>query len=248
MSTLLLTAHGSADPRSLATTHAVVTQIRRLRPGIDVRAAFCETSSPNLSDALCIAAEEGRLDAIVTPLLLANAYHARVDITSLIAASGVRRSGLRVRQAGVLGEDPRLLRVLRERLARLGVSGRDEELGVLVVAVGSTDDAANAATTTVAAALAEGTRWAGAAAAFATGPFNPEKPTVAEAADRLRALGSTRLVIAPWFLAPGLLTDRVAGFARDAGIPMAQPLGAHRLVAQTALERFDQAMSSHAAA
>ena len=37
----------------------------------------------------------------MVPLLLANAYHARVDIPSMIEASGTR-----VRQADVLGEDP----------------------------------------------------------------------------------------------------------------------------------------------
>ena len=57
--------------------------------------------------------------------------------------------------------------------------------------------------------------------------------------------GSTRrLVITPWFLAPGRLTDRVWASARDAGIPIAPPLGAHRLVAATVLERFDQAVAS----
>ena len=52
------------------------------------------------------------------------------------------------------------------------------------------------------------------------------------------------MVIAPWFLAPGLLPDRVRAFAQDAGIPMALPLGAHDLVAQTVLDRFDQTLKA----
>ena len=78
---MVLTAHGSADPRSSVTTHAVADQIRRLRPGLDVRVAFCEKSTPNLLDVLT------GLDgpAVVTPLLLASAYHARVDIPAMIA-------------------------------------------------------------------------------------------------------------------------------------------------------------------
>jgi sirohydrochlorin ferrochelatase len=91
----------------------------------------------------------------------------------------------------------------------------------------------------VAAKLAAGTRWAGATTAFATRP----EPSVADAASQLRRRGARRLVIAPWFLAPGRLTDRVCAYARDAGIPMALPLGAHRLVAATVLERFDQAVA-----
>jgi sirohydrochlorin ferrochelatase len=118
--------------------------------------------------------------------------------------------------------------------------GIDEALGVLVVAIGSSDAAANARTAAVAAKLAAGTRWAGATTAFATRP----EPSVAEAASQLRRRGARRLVIAPWFLAPGRLTDRVCAYAHDAGIPMAPPLGAHRLVAATVLERFDQAVAN----
>ena len=69
---LILTAHGSVDPRSVATSHAVADRIRDLRPRLDVRVAFCEKSTPNLREVLA------ELDgpAVVTPLLLASAYHA----------------------------------------------------------------------------------------------------------------------------------------------------------------------------
>jgi sirohydrochlorin ferrochelatase len=64
----------------------------------------------------------------------------------------------------------------------------------------------------------------------------------------LRRLGARHVVIAPWFLAPGLLTDRVAKYAAVEGIPMAAPLGAHRLVAETVLDRFDAAVAERVAA
>jgi sirohydrochlorin ferrochelatase len=54
-------------------------------------------------------------------------------------------------------------------------------------------------------------------------------------------MGARRLVIAPWFLAHGRITDRVAEYAAAQGMAMAQPLGAHRLVASTVLQRFDLA-------
>jgi sirohydrochlorin ferrochelatase len=56
------------------------------------------------------------------------------------------------------------------------------------------------------------------------------------------------LVIAPWFLAHGRITDRIAEFACGQGIPMAAPLGPHRLVADTVLDRFDQALVGRVAA
>jgi sirohydrochlorin ferrochelatase len=242
VTTLVLTAHGSADPRSAANTRAVAGLLSRLRPGLDVRVAFLERNAPTLGDVLTELS--ATREAVVTPLLLADAYHARVDLPGQIARSGAARSGIEVRQADALGEDDRLVSVLRDRLAGLGVSRLDHTLGVLVVAIGSSDAAANARTAAVAAKLAVGTGWAAATTAFATRP----EPSVAEAASQLRRRGARRLVIAPWFLAPGRLTDRVWAYARDAGIPMAPPLGAHRLVAATALDRFDQAVANRMAA
>ncbi|MCV7054950.1 sirohydrochlorin chelatase [Mycolicibacterium gilvum] len=233
--TLILTAHGSADPRSAATARSIVECIRRLRPGLDARIAFCEQNSPNLRDVL--ADLPGR-HGVVVPLLLADAYHARVDIPQMIADSGAD-----VRQAAVLGEDERLIHVLRQRLEHAGVSRLDARVGILVTAVGSSRAAANANTEAVARELTLTTRWA-ATTAFATGP----QPSLTDAAAHLRALGASRLVIAPWFLAHGRITDRVAAFARAHDIPMSAPLGAHRQVAETVLDRFDAALVHRAAA
>ncbi len=233
MSVLVLTAHGSADPRSAVTTHAVADTIRRIRPGIEVVPAFCEQNSPNLVEVLRSVGDR----AVVTPLLLADAYHARVDIPAMIAEAGVD-----ARQTDVLGEDDQLVAVLRRRIAEAGVS-RLDGVGVIVTAVGSSRAEANSRTQTVAEQLVTLTRWT-AATAFAAGP----NPNLTESADALRAAGATRLIIAPWFLAHGRITDRVANFAAAQGIPMAQPLGPHRLVAETVLDRFDAVCRARAAA
>ena len=169
MTTLVLAAHGSADPRSAANAWAVAGQLRRVRPGLDVRVAFCELNAPRLVEVLTP-------DAVLTPFLLADAHHARIDIPRQVAACGVT-----VRQAGVLGEDDRLVAVLHERLAELGVSTLDPQLGVLVVAIGSTHPAANARTAQVADKLIAGTQWACATTAFATG----SGPSLTEAASRV---------------------------------------------------------------
>ncbi|WP_096370455.1 sirohydrochlorin chelatase [Mycobacterium ulcerans] len=238
MSTLVLTAHGSRDPRSADNARAVAAALRRMRPNLDVRLAFLELCAPNFVDVLAELPDSQR--AVVTPLLLASAYHARTDIPEQIARSGA----LGVREAAVLGEDDRLVSVLRDRLAERGVSPRDRNIGVLVVAVGSSHAPVNARTARVAAKLGAGTRWAGTTMAFATGP----KPSVADAAAQLRASGARRLVIAPWFLAPGLITDRVWKYACDNDIAMARPMGAHPLVAQTVLDRYGQALAAGDAA
>ena len=229
---LILTAHGSVDPRSSATTHEVATQIRVLRPGLDVQVAFCEKSTPNLGDVL----SRLRGPAVVTPLLLASAFHARVDIPAIVAESGAD-----VLQADTLGEDPRLVEVLRQRVTESD-PGHHTEAGVLVVAVGSSHAAANARTASLADALSD--RWTAVRVAYATGP----QPSVADGIEQLRAAGACRIVLAPWFIAPGRITDRVAGIAASAGAVMAEPLGAHHLVASTVLDRFDQSVAARLAA
>jgi CbiX len=140
VTTLVLTAHGSADPRSAANARAVARQVAHMRPGLDVRLAFCELNAPNLVDVL--SGLSGTRGAVVTPLLLANAYHARIDIPRQIASCATRQ---RVWQAPVLGEDDRLVSVLRQRVAELGVSRLDDTLGVLVVAIGSSKPSAGCA-------------------------------------------------------------------------------------------------------
>jgi sirohydrochlorin ferrochelatase len=242
VNTLVLTAHGSEDPRSAANARAVAVRVARMRPGLDVRLAFCELNTPSLADVLN--GLSGTCRAVVTPLLLANAYHAGLDIPRQIAGCAAVGRGIEVRQAPVLGEDDRLVSVLRQRVTELGVSRLDETVGVLVVAIGSSHAAANARTARVAPMVRAGTRWTGATTAYATRP----EPSLAEATDSLRRRGARRVVVAPWFLAPGRLPDRVRSFADDAGIEMAAPLGAHRLVAETVLDRFDQAAAQRIAA
>jgi sirohydrochlorin ferrochelatase len=231
---LILTAHGSADPRSAANAREVARTVAALRRDVDVKLAFCEQNSPNLRDVLV----DAPADSVVVPLLLADAYHARVDIPAMITSAGSAP-----RQADVLGEDDRLIHVLSQRLTHCGVSRLDSRVGVMVTAVGSSSATANARTASVADHLVTGTHWR-ATTAFAAGP----RPNLDEAAQLLRQQGATRLVIAPWFLAHGRITDRITEFARANDIPMAQPLGAHRLVADAVLDRFDAVVAARRAA
>jgi sirohydrochlorin ferrochelatase len=123
------------------------------------------------------------------------------------------------------------------------VSQLDPDVGVLVTAVGSSHPQANARTASVAEYLVQNTRWT-ATIAFATGP----DPSLVEATSVLRDRGATRLVVAPWFLAHGRITDSVGEYARAQGIQMTAPLGPHRLVAETVLDRFDEAVAARVAA
>ena len=155
----------------------------------------------------------------------------------------IAESGVDVRQADVLGEDDRLIHVLRQRLEQAGVSRLDPRVGVLVTAVGSSHPAANAP------------HRIGGSRAHPDDALDRRhgvrhRPTTRprRGGELLRRRGASRLVIAPWFLAHGKILDRVAEFARTQQMPMAAPLGAHREVAETVLDRFDQEVAARVAA
>jgi sirohydrochlorin ferrochelatase len=231
---LIAVAHGSRDPRSAATVHEMLDVVRALRPGLDVRAAFLDLSAPRLTDVLSAVAWDGHREAVVVPLLLGSAYHAKVDVPA-----AARHPRLSIRIADVLGPDPRLESAALRRLAAAGIRHDDLEVGVVLAAAGSSHAPANALVHSVAQRWARGSGWSSATAAFAAAA----DPGVPEAIARLRAAGARRIALGSWFLAPGLLPDRVIAQARSAApdVTIAQPLGADIDVAELVLHRYSAA-------
>jgi sirohydrochlorin ferrochelatase len=235
-SPLIAVAHGSRDPRSAATVHALLDVVRSAAPSIDVRGAFLDLSAPRLPDVLAAVHADGHDDAVVVPLLLGSAYHARVDIPGAVARAASRYPRLRLRVADVLGPDSRLESAAFRRLLAAGADPADERLGVVLAGAGSSHQPANAAVARVARRWARTTRWAGVVAAFASAG----DPDVSTAIARLRARGARRIAVGSWFLAPGLLPDRVARLAVEEGTDalLAAPLGADPDVADVVLSRY----------
>ena len=228
---LVAVAHGSRDPRSAATASALLDRVRLLRPDLDVRLAFLDLCVPRLGDVLATVAH-----AVVVPLLLSSAYHAEVDVPGKVARAVATRPDLEVAVADVLGPDPRLEAAALRRLAEAGVSPDDPDFGVVVAAAGSRQAPANAAVTAVTAAWSRRTRWQ-VVPAFACAA----RPTVPEAIAALQSAGARRIAIASWFLAPGLLPDKVTRQAYEArpDAVLATPLGTHDAVATLIVDRYD---------
>lgn len=225
MTPLVAVAHGSRDPRSAASIHALLDVVRSLRPELDVRGCFLDLCAPRLHDVL-------REPAVVVPLLLGKAYHARVDVPAAVAESRVPAV-----VTDVLGPDPRLESAALRRLSEAGVSFGDKNLGVVLAGAGSSHAPANEAVARVARRWAHESGWAGVEAAFAS----IASPTVPEAIERLRMRGATKIAVSSWFLAPGLLPDKVTALAGDAVV--ARPLGDDVEVAQLVLDRYDFALA-----
>ncbi|WP_054813477.1 sirohydrochlorin chelatase [Nocardia arizonensis] len=239
---LIAVAHGSRDPRSAATMTAVVAEIAAARPDLDVHLAFLDLCAPSVERVVDVVAARGHRHAVVVPLLLGSAFHARIDLPGLLDAARARHPRLRLTQAEILGPDPRLIAALRDRVAARvpdeHTSARHlrasaDRLGVIVAAVGSSRSEANARTAAVADRLAELTGW-NTEICFATA-----EPTVDRAHDRLRARGIDRVVVGTWFLAPGLLTDRLHTVAP--ALPHAEVIGPHPALTDIVLDRYDAA-------
>lgn len=236
---LIAVAHGSRDPRSAATMSAVVADIAAARPDIDVRLAFLDLNAPSVEQVVNAIAAQGHTHAVVAPLLLGSAYHARVDLPGLLAAARTAHPQLALTQADVLGPDPRLVTTLRDRtLAALGPATwprHGEPVGVVVAAVGAASATANARTSEVARQLAAMTGWL-TEVCFAT-----TEPSVTQAISRLRARGAERALVAPWFLAPGLLTDRLVAAAPE--VVHAQVIGPDTALTEIVWDRYDTALT-----
>ncbi len=232
---LVALAHGSRDPRSAETIKALVDGVKATRPDLRVEHAFLELAKPSFATVVDKLVRAGYDEIVVVPLLLSEAYHAKVDVPEAVAAATARHEGLKIRATQVLGLEPLFLEVLDRRLRTALKGARVRELDALVLAAaGSSDQLANQAVARLARLW--GTRHKlPTVAAFASA----SPPATGEAVRAFRAEGRRHIAVGSLFLAPGFLPDRAAELALEAGaVAVSAPLGADPEVARTILARY----------
>jgi len=232
---LVALAHGSRDPRSAATIKALVDEVRAMRPDLRVEPAFLELARPSFGTVVDRLVKGGHDEIVVVPLLLSEAYHAKVDVPTAVAEAVDRHPGLQVRATSVLGLEPRFLEVLDLRMREALRANRVRELDALVLAAaGSSDPLANQAVARLARVWGTHHRLPVTAAFASATP-----PATGEAVRAFRAEGRRHIAVASLFLAPGFLPDRAAELALEAGaVAVSEPLGAHPELARTVLARY----------
>ncbi|GAA2017236.1 sirohydrochlorin chelatase [Catenulispora yoronensis] len=244
---MLAVAHGSRDPRHRETVEAVVAAVRAQRPGLRVEAAFLDHCGPTTARALHGLVRDGHRHVKVVPLLLNTAFHVRQDIPAAVRAAHEElprrwRTGRAAVTEPVLteplGPHPLLLAGLERRLREAGVWPGDEEAAAVLAWAGSSDQAAVAVVDDL-ARYWQDSGWRRVVAVPAVGD------QAGEAVRSLRRGGARRVVVAPYFLAPGLLADRIRDSARRAGADaVAAELGPAPEVAATVLARFDGSVAT----
>jgi sirohydrochlorin ferrochelatase len=265
---LVAVAHGSRDPRSAATVAALVDEVRRQRPGLDVRLSFLDLSAPRLPDVLDAVAADGHRSAVVVPLLLGHAFHARVDVPGAVTQAASRLPGLDITTSPVLGGHCGLSTAALRRLAAALMADPASRSAALMADPASrsaalmADPASRSAGIgplhdpglgVVLAAIGSSHAPANAAVADLVADWarrfgwhggraafaTTTTPTVSQAIAELRASGARRVAVAQWILAPGLLPDRIERDAAAAGAPAAAALGPDPDVARAILARYD---------
>ena len=232
---LVALAHGSRDPRSAATVTKLVTEARAQRPDLRIEAAFLELSTPSFPTVVDRLVKAGHDEIVVVPLLLTDAFHAKVDVPSVVAAAMERHPGLKIQATSILGLEACFLQVLDERLRAALKANRVRELDALVLAAaGSSDPLANQSVARLARIWGAHHKLPVTAAYASAAP-----PATGEAVRAFRLQGRRHIAMASLFLAPGFLPDRAAELALEAGaVAVSEPLGAHPEVARTVLARY----------
>lgn len=206
-----------------------------MRPDLRIEPAFLELSKPSFQTAVDKLVRAGFDEIVVVPLLLTEAYHAKVDVPEAVATAMARHEGIQIRATSVLGLETAFLDVLDIRMREALKESRIRELDALVLAsAGSSDPLANQSVARLARLW--GTRHKlPVKAAFASAA----PPATGEAVRAFRGQGRRHIAVASLFLAPGFLPDRAAELAYEAGaVAVSEPLGAHPEVARTILARY----------
>jgi sirohydrochlorin ferrochelatase len=224
---IVLLAHGSPDPRHAQGVEVLASHVRELVPNRPVHTAYLDHHSPSPTEA---GADLGA-HAVVVPVLLTPAFHAKVDVPNAVNELA-RASGAQVSLASPLGPHQLLLDAAEELLAAQGISP-DPTTAVLLYAAGSSDSEAVA---TVDHTITDHPRdgW---------GPWGVAALDGGSTIDQvLRRLPDEveRTVVVSFMVAEGLLRDRMAQQCGRAGVSMVSgALAQTSAVAQLVVERAD---------
>ena len=105
---IVLFAHGSRDPLWRAPIEAVQSYILAHQPGVAVRCAYLELSTPDLPQAVQDLVSQGATTVTVVPMFLGTGKHAREDLPVLVQELRTQHPNVRIHVQAAIGEDPRM--------------------------------------------------------------------------------------------------------------------------------------------
>jgi len=247
---LLLIAHGSRDPRYTASYESLRCVLSR--EGHTAQVGHLGLCGPDVVEAARRLARVGVNPAdaaepiVAVPMFLNHGYHVAHDVPAAVGrARAALASRARIVVAEPLGPDPLLTEAMESRLREIGVWPGDPDTAVVLASAGTSDPGARAVLESVAARWAQ-TGWHSVIPAYA----GAAAPDAARAVASARAAGARDVVIASYFLAPGLLADRVASAAPQVRMaaPFATPAEVDPALPRLVLRRAAEACAAGRAA
>ncbi|QEO16294.1 cobalamin biosynthesis protein CbiX [Agromyces intestinalis] len=226
---LLAVTHGVPTSQNRTAVIRLVDGVASARPELDVSIAFVDAAHTDVASALVEGIDDPA--SIIVPLVLSAGYHVRTGLSQGLDRLARRGASL----ADGLGPDERIVAVLAERLERMGLAETD---AVVLAAAGSNDPRGVRECFETARLL--GARLGRGVTVGFIAAANPRLP---DAVEMIRAVHpGSRIVVAPYLLAPGVFYDQAAQAGADA---MSAPLllpdepAADELVALV-LDRYDE--------
>ncbi len=246
---LIIAAHGTRDRAGQAATRELAERVRTRLHSAPVHLGFVEIDSPGITDALCAALREEQEpdQAVVVPLMLGTGGHVRHDIPQAIAEAIAQSPTADVHYARYLGDDPRLVAALAERITQAGAGWDLKDVCVILVGRGAAVADANADHARLARIMFETTKPARVIAAYA----QVTRPGLPEALSEARALsgGHPRIIVAGNLLFEGRLStwirEQVAAWQErhpEASVRVADVIGPVDALADVVVDRYREAL------
>lgn len=207
--TVLLIGHGARDPEGDGNREVeeFANQWRQRRPELRIEVCFIEYAEVILEAGLTRAAQDADR-VIAIPLILGAAGHVRMEIPAAIENARQRFPQVAFLYARQIGAEEKVVEMVRFRLHQAMVQldmPDPRTTGVVLLARGSSEPAANAQVAQLARWLYETTDHDLVEIAF-TGITYPRLEGVIQ---RLVQVGMTQLIVLPYYLFTGRLIKRI---------------------------------------
>lgn len=242
---LFIVGHGTRDATGVAEFHRFVDVVRAEARHLHVRGGFIELAEPDLDTAIDELVERGATSVVAVPLVLLGAGHMKNDGPAALERGRARHPDIDFTYGRHLDIHPDVLAVAERRIR--DAIGPDDAAGwaVALVSRGSSDPDANADLYKVARLL-----WDSRGVEMVEPAFvSLASPSVADALDRCRRLGATKVAVVPYFLFTGVLVDRIGDQAREwaaahpeVEVRVGRHLGAEPAIAGLVVERYREAL------
>ncbi|WP_129114662.1 CbiX/SirB N-terminal domain-containing protein [Halegenticoccus tardaugens] len=243
---VLLVGHGSRRERSNEQVRSLAAALEG-RLGLPVDAGFLELAEPSIPDAIAGLAPAASTVTVVHLSLFA-ASHVKTDVPLAVRRAREAHPGLSLYNGAHLGIHPAIVDLLDDRAVAveraLDVERGEESVAVVLCARGSSDPDANGDAHKLARLLYEGRDFAAVETAF----VGVTEPRLDGALHRVAKRRPDAVVVLPYMLGDGVLTERVRETTADfdASYPYAaaaagDPLGTDERLLDALADRWREA-------